>query len=87
MHVMVQFAHDPATGNPRIEDVADRFGIPVDDFDADYGVVLVDEGAGLWVALLDEASAAAVQAALSEDDVARGEGVFANPVIEPYDEG
>ena len=85
MSVMFQFAHDPAEGTPTLADVARRFDLPEAAFDADYGVVLVDERAGLWVALVDDEAAATIQAALAAEDTARGEGVFANPRIEPTD--
>ncbi|MBA2497566.1 MAG: hypothetical protein H0V33_10835, partial [Acidimicrobiia bacterium] len=52
----------------------------------DYGVVLIDERAGLWVAMVDDAAASGLQEALSAEDVARGAGVFANPRIDPMDD-
>jgi hypothetical protein len=82
---LFQFQHDGA-GEPTPAGLAERYGVDVTAFDREYGVVLVDEAAGLWVALVDDDVAERLQAALTDDDVARGAGVFSNPVIEPTDD-
>jgi hypothetical protein len=81
--VLFQFRHDPADGEPTLEALAARYGLPESAFDQGYGVVLIDEDAGLWVALVDDAAASELQSRLSEDEIAAGAGVFSNPRIEP----
>jgi len=81
--VLFQFRQDPADGEPTIAAVAARYGLPESAVDHGYGVVLIDEGEGLWVALVDDAVAPELQSRLSEGEIAAGAGVFSNPRIEP----
>lgn len=83
MGALFQFRQDPADGEPTLAAVAGRYGLPESAFDGAYGVVLIDEDEGLWVALVDDAVAGELQSRLSAGDVAAGAGVFSNPRIEP----
>lgn len=83
MGALFQFRQDPADGEPTIAAVAARYGLPESAFDHGYGVVLIDEGEGLWVALVDDVVAPELQSRLSEGEIAVGAGVFSNPRIEP----
>lgn len=82
---LFQFHHGEVD-EPTLAGLADRYGVDVTAFDRDYGLVLIDEEAGLWVALVDDTGVPALDAALTDDDRALGAGVFANPRIEPADD-
>jgi hypothetical protein len=86
MGALFQFVHDPEAGEPSLAGLAARYDLDDTALDHDYGVVLIDERAGLWVAMVDDAAASGLQEALSAEDVARGAGVFANPRIDPMDD-
>ncbi len=86
MGALFQFVQQPEAGEPTLAGLAARYGLDDSALDGDYGVVLIDERAGLWVAMVDDSIASDLQEALSADDVARGAGVFANPRIEPMDD-
>lgn len=86
MGALFQFVQDPEAGEPTLAGLAARYGLDDTALDRDYGVVLIDERAGLWVAMVDDAAASGLQEALSADEVAQGAGVFANPRIEPMDD-
>jgi hypothetical protein len=79
--VMFQF---PWPGRqPTLVEVAERYGVREDQLDAQYGVVLVDPQASLYVALLDKTETDRVQSSLSQEELDVGAGVFVDLPIEP----
>ncbi len=78
--VMFQFRNPGAP--PTVAQVCERFGFLPAEIDPDYGLVLVDEREGLYVALVDERSRTRVEARLPRGDSATG--YFADPPVEPF---
>jgi hypothetical protein len=81
--VMFQFRHKGAT--PRLDQVSSRYGLSIEQLDADYGVIETDSLEGLHVVLVDEDAQGQIQAKLKErgEDSDPAVGVFSNPRIEP----
>jgi len=79
--VMFQF---PWAGRPpTLAEAADRFDLRAGELDERYGVVLVDPTASLYVVLIDDSAAGRVLSNLTDDQIAAGAGMFANPQIDP----
>ena len=83
----VLFQFHQAAGEPTLAGLVDRFGLRPEDVDPDYGVVLIDREAGLWVTTVAASAAPAIEAALTDDERRHGAGVFANPRVEPTEPG
>ncbi|EAQ30347.1 hypothetical protein NAP1_06205 [Erythrobacter sp. NAP1] len=82
--VMVQFHFD---GDPPDPDaVAERFGIPRDAIDEDFGVIVTDEVEKLCTVLVpaDVAEKMNEQLGRSTPDASPDEGSFSNPRIAPF---
>lgn len=76
--IMVQFRGDPDRV-PSLDEVAARFGTPVDAFDETFAVITTDSAEGLFTVLVEEDEARRWQ--LASNDPAQG--VFGNPTIAP----
>jgi hypothetical protein len=81
----VMFQLPWAGGPPTLAQIAERFTLQVDDLDEQYGVVLVDPQASLYVVLIDDSAAEQARSELTSDQIAAGAGIFADPQIHPAD--
>lgn len=85
--VQFQFQSD---FEPSLSEVAERYGVPVERFDLNYGVYVTDESQGLYETRIEAAAAEIVEERMRErgEDGNPAVGVFRGPKIEPsVDEG
>jgi hypothetical protein len=81
---MVLFQFQQSGSKPTLNTLYRRFGFRAGEVDREYGVVLVDSEADMYVALVDEEAQGRVEPRLPDDAAERGIGFFSNPRIEPF---
>lgn len=80
--VMLQFKHEG--GVPSIDEAARLFNLDVSEIDADFGVIATDPENDFYTILVDAQASQRANEALAKRSGDAGEGLFANPPIDPF---
>lgn len=81
MGALLQF-HHPG-GAPALTEVLAAFGLDAGDLDPDFGVVATDPRDDLFAVRVEDRALDKVRAALTSRPAHPGEGLFADPPVEP----
>lgn len=81
-YVQIQFQSD---SEPTLSEVAERYGVPVERFDLNYGVFVTDETKGLYETRIEHAAAELVEERMKErgEDKDPDVGVFRDEKVAP----
>jgi hypothetical protein len=79
---MLQFKHPGSP--PSVAEVCRLFNLEPDELDVQFGIIATDPADGLYTVLIDAKALKRVEATLATRPREPGEGIFANPRIEPF---
>ncbi len=70
-------------GPPTLQEVCEKYGLRLDEVDAEFGVIAIDPEADLYTILVDETASWRI-GGQGGSDAEGWQGPFSNPRIEPF---